>query len=453
MELTTNYPVEDWYKAEADYWKLDYPPLTAWHSFIFGLLSKLWEADSMELGKSRGYYSPSHLVFMRLSVMISEILIYLPAILLYFYRTHGQVNEKIRNVALIAVLLAPPFVLIDYGHFQYNNVMLGFALMSVVFTNAGSFSMAAAGLALSFNFKIMGLYYFFPLVCYWVAGVYDRSYRGRLRNGPGLAVPTQFYLFLSGFFAVAGAGFVVSCLIWTPWLGWEEGLEVLGRVFPLDRGVFEDKVATFWCVSSVVVKYKKLFSVRTMTALTTFVTIVLSAPWLYLTVLKRKMKKSLVFGTAGVALTFFLFSYHVHEKTILVPLMPVMLVTVFDYPDLFEVMIVTSTFSMYPLLALDRLKMPYFVFQVGFLALSKVNKDNLKAWVQVRTTKWIYLVMTLVHLTEFIDVPGYPYFFELVIAGCSFLVFSVIWGVLLVQFWKLKHETELLGKTFKDKTR
>ena len=60
--------------------------------------------------------------------------------------------------------------------------------------------------------------------------------------------------------AVAGLGLVVLGtfgILWAPWLGsWAEARQVLVRLIPLSRGIFEDYVANFWCVSNVVVKWK-----------------------------------------------------------------------------------------------------------------------------------------------------------------------------------------------------
>jgi alpha-1,3-glucosyltransferase len=42
MEITTNLPISEWYFQTRDndlqYWGLDYPPLTAFHSFALGKL-------------------------------------------------------------------------------------------------------------------------------------------------------------------------------------------------------------------------------------------------------------------------------------------------------------------------------------------------------------------------------------------------------------------------------
>lgn len=36
MEITTHLPVSQWYFYDLEYWGLDYPPLTAYHSWLLG---------------------------------------------------------------------------------------------------------------------------------------------------------------------------------------------------------------------------------------------------------------------------------------------------------------------------------------------------------------------------------------------------------------------------------
>jgi hypothetical protein len=41
-------------------------------------------------------------------------------------------------------------------------------------------------------------------------------------------------------------------------------LILLEQIFPLQRGIFEDKVANFWCASNVVLKWKNWFAAGSM---------------------------------------------------------------------------------------------------------------------------------------------------------------------------------------------
>lgn len=49
-------------------------------------------------------------------------------------------------------------------------------------------------------------------------------------------------------------------ICWAPFLtSVDDALQVLTRLFPFGRGLFEDKVANFWCATSLIIKYKQLF--------------------------------------------------------------------------------------------------------------------------------------------------------------------------------------------------
>ncbi|KAK9849247.1 hypothetical protein WJX84_006364 [Apatococcus fuscideae] len=56
--------------------------------------------------------------------------------------------------------------------------------------------------------------------------------------------------------AVVSLGLMVVgtfVMLWSPWLGsWAAARQVLTRLITLSRGIFEDYVANFWCVSNVI---------------------------------------------------------------------------------------------------------------------------------------------------------------------------------------------------------
>ena len=101
-------------------------------------------------------------------------------------------------------------------------------------------------------------------------------------------------------------------------------LQVVHRVFPFQRGIFEDYVANFWCCLNVAVKLKRLMEPALLAKACLAITAVFSFPpavHLYLKPNGRNLLLSLI----NVSLAFFLFSYHVHEKSILLPALPVSL--------------------------------------------------------------------------------------------------------------------------------
>lgn len=114
------------------------------------------------------------------------------------------------------------------------------------------------------------------------------------------------------------------------------------RIFPFSRGLFEDKVSNFWCATNVLIKWKhwaprgalvKLSTLLTLLGFTPSVVIMLNTA-MKLQVARQSSQESdrqppflalLPYALLTSSLSFFLFSFQVHEKTILVPLLPITL--------------------------------------------------------------------------------------------------------------------------------
>lgn len=84
-QLTINLPINKWYthvehqKGDAlqknPYWNLDYPPLTAFHEYFLGRLSRWFEPESVS-NESHGYLTQTHKLFMRWSVILSDLIVF-----------------------------------------------------------------------------------------------------------------------------------------------------------------------------------------------------------------------------------------------------------------------------------------------------------------------------------------------------------------------------------------
>ncbi|GFX48349.1 dolichyl pyrophosphate Man9GlcNAc2 alpha-1,3-glucosyltransferase [Trichonephila clavipes] len=115
-------PIHAWYKNSTEndlmYWGLDYPPLTAYHSYLCGRVAKWINPNWVALNTSRGFEGYYHKIFMRSTVLVSDLIFYIPLIL---YWSIVQRPWNLRNKAIAAglCLLYPGLILIDHGHFQY----------------------------------------------------------------------------------------------------------------------------------------------------------------------------------------------------------------------------------------------------------------------------------------------------------------------------------------------
>ncbi|KAF1794690.1 Glycosyl transferase, ALG6/ALG8 [Phytophthora cactorum] len=198
MEITINLPISDWYfnttSNDLLYWGLDYPPLTAYVSYLFGRVAHVTEPAMVELTTSRGYESATSKVLMRTSVLLCDIALFIPAIYSVARAIYGNEQWTRRFTALGVALILQ-------GHEFLGSICYCLAL----------------------NFKQMALYY-----------------------APAFVIAT-------------------FALMWFPFCAYSSTKEnclsmiaqVVHRIFPFGRGLFEDKVANFWCIADFVLKIRR----------------------------------------------------------------------------------------------------------------------------------------------------------------------------------------------------
>ncbi|XP_017275889.1 dolichyl pyrophosphate Man9GlcNAc2 alpha-1,3-glucosyltransferase [Kryptolebias marmoratus] len=372
QEVTYNLPLQEWYFNTTDndlnYWGLDYPPLTAYHSWLCAHIAKIINPEWVELHKSRGYEGPMHKLFMRTTVLVADVLIYIPAVVLYcLYLIDGSSKKKVST--LLCILLYPGLILIDYGHFQYNGVSLGFALWGVLALGLGWDVVGSMAFSLALNYKQMELYHALPFFCYLLGKCVKVGLMGR-----GLFLLVR----------VAATVLVTFALCWLPFLSDpSQALQVVRRIFPVARGLFEDKVANTWCSLNTLIKIRSVLSGDSQLYLSFAFTLLAALP----SSVKLLMKPTFwdfKLALVNSSLAFFLFSYQVHEKSILLAALPVCLL-LNDLPFMSIWFLQASTFSMLPLFLKDGLLIPYAVTSVAFLlsiyllsALDHCSEDELR---------------------------------------------------------------------------
>lgn len=263
QEITVNVPIVGWYENSTDndlqYWGLDYPPLTAYHSYAMGWVAREWlNATFVELRESRGITTDAHKQFMRYTVLLADVLLYLPVMWL-LAKTCQQifqlrrkrrkqsiaVDHGMRLFHLAVLLLFPGQLLIDNGHFQYNNISLALSALAVAALLHDQLLVGCAAFALALNYKQMVLYHSLPVFVFLLRRCYDP------------AEPQWFCRFVANVFAKGAVVVGIFVALWWPWLQTSAAaVQVLHRVFPVARGVFEDKVANVWCMLNVAVPLK-----------------------------------------------------------------------------------------------------------------------------------------------------------------------------------------------------
>lgn len=358
QEITVHTPVAQWYynttQNDLQYWGLDYPPLTAYHSFLVGLVADWWDPESVRLFASRGYESESHKMFMRWTVFLSDMYFYVSGVLcicidmerLRFRETIPVFKRT--DLSTVLMLLYPGLILIDHGHFQYNCVSLGLFLWATFFIVAiENDVMATLCFCLALNYKQMELYHALPFFVYLLRKCFI-----------GMPPKGKIVHFVRQFNKLSIAVVSTFIIVWYPLSGSVQTvLQVIHRVFPLNRGVFEDKVSNVWCLVNVFIKLKTIYTNETMAQMCLSMTAVAALPSC-LDMFFRINRKKFILCLINVSLAFFLFSFQVHEKSILLVAIPVALHLPED-PFMCFWFLLVSSFSMIPLLIRDGLIVPF----------------------------------------------------------------------------------------------
>lgn len=423
LELTTHLPIHQWYFYDLPYWGLDYPPLTAFHSWVLGKIGGAIDSLWFALDESRGIETIGVQTFMRYLSLVSEMVLYIPGILLAvnLIAKTFKVLRMDQIVVVLIMLSQPLLVLIDHGHFQYNSVMLGLFLCLVVELIKRRLVVALVWFVCCLNFKQMGLYYS-PFIFTYIL--------------LQLELVTQLVM-------VGATVIGTQAVILTPFLLGEQPLatltQIVVRVFPFARGLFEDKVANFWCVLNVVIKYKTMFTAADLSKLALLATLALIIPINALLFYKLKLKRdqqtriaAIVIGFTTTALGFFFFSYQVHEKLILLALIPATLLLAID-PALIDIVQWINNvgcFSMYPLLKRDELVLQYWVtvFMANWFVGAPRLNHHLWLWRLIMVGS--YLAMIGYHVADATMAPPqqWPDLWVIINCGVAFAGFAVFYG-------------------------
>ncbi len=352
---------------------------------------------------------------MRMSVIASDLLSYIPAMSIYALST-----ERDWRSLLLWALLQPALLLIDHGHFQFNGVALGLVALAVALIHTKHELLASAMFVFALNFKHMALY-FAPSFFFVLLG---RNWVTRDLFG------TIWRIGLIGLAVIAS-----FALVWAPFLANGTAMNVLTRMFPVARGIFEDKVANLWCTAGPIFRFKERFSAEQLFRFAAAATLSAMAPSCAM-LFRRPTTRMFLLSLANVSLAFFLLAFQVHEKNILMPLLPLSMLWS-SHRHLVTSTTAIACFSMFPLLERDGLALQYAFFM------------PLLAWACFRwRSSWILLISTWIpvlctHLLMIFVAPpkNLPHLWIMLCMVISFLHFvSVFLMTLWFQFHEMRKE-------------
>ncbi|EFJ42208.1 hypothetical protein VOLCADRAFT_67408 [Volvox carteri f. nagariensis] len=246
LAITHNLPISKWYVEATSEWTLDYPPFFAWFEWLLSQFA-LFVDPAMLVVQNLEYASERTVLFQRASVIVTDLVLLAASYALARWEprnSSGSDNVNMRRGAVLFFLVScnAGLMLVDHVHFQYNGVMMGVLLWSLYAACRGR--MLASGLlfAALLNMKHLFLYaapaYFVVLLRHYCCE--GTAIGGEERGAAGFGrIALRLAVLGSGVLAIFGASF-------GPFIVMGQMPQVLRRLFPFGRGLMH----AYWAANA-----------------------------------------------------------------------------------------------------------------------------------------------------------------------------------------------------------
>ncbi|KAF3289671.1 glycosyl transferase [Orbilia oligospora] len=363
LAITHSLHPSQWYIEDTSEWTLDYPPFFAAFEWVLSQVAQFFDPGMLQV-KNLNYASVETVYFQRLSVIVTELILVLSLRRFVNVQTNAQ-TKKGANIIALSLLLSPAFLIIDHIHFQYNGMMFGILIFSL--TDALTDNLLQSGIlfAILLCFKHIYLY---------IAPAYFAYLLRRYCLGKNL-LDIQFFnciklgVSIVSIFSVAFGYFVAIGQV----------PQLLSRLFPFSRGLchaywapnawalyaFADRILIHIAPRlNLNIDSASLGSAtRGLVGDTSFavlpnipprVTFVLTLAVQLVCLVKIFSKPTPIRFIGAVTLcgfASFMFGWHVHEKAVLLPLVPFSLLALQDrrYLGAFRPLAIAGHLSLFPL--------------------------------------------------------------------------------------------------------
>ncbi|CCG82797.1 Dolichyl pyrophosphate Glc1Man9GlcNAc2 alpha-1,3-glucosyltransferase [Taphrina deformans PYCC 5710] len=376
LALTHSLPVNQWYFERTSEWTLDYPPFFAYFEWALSQIAKFVDPEMLVVS-NLNYASDRTIWFQRISVIVTEL-----GLFFALKRLMRQPQIASSRLMAFSVFLSPGFLIIDHIHFQYNGAMYGLLMYSILALDTQPIY-GALLFAVLLCFKHIYLYLAPAYFVYLLRKVVLRS------NFKGVLVSRTIKL---------GAAVILPFAIaFGPFLYMQQMSQVLSRLFPFSRGLCHAYWApNFWSLYSfldrvaIQVGPKLNLSLNTeavksvtrgLVGDTTFAVLPEISPrttfCLTLFFQGLALAKLFLYPTYQVflgALTLcgyasFFFGWHVHEKAILLVILPASLLALKDtrYLFAFRPLFEAGYISLLPLIFTGKEILIVMMYTVAYL--------------------------------------------------------------------------------------
>ncbi|XP_037932461.1 probable dolichyl pyrophosphate Glc1Man9GlcNAc2 alpha-1,3-glucosyltransferase [Teleopsis dalmanni] len=394
LAITHSLPFNRWYYDATSEWTLDYPPFFAYLEWGLSKIAYLIDPKMLQLN-NLNYCSSETKHFQRISVMALDFVYALGVISCLKVLRISKKSHK-HFTAEVLLLFNVGLLFLDHIHFQYNGFLYGILLLSISFLLEERYLWSAFTFSILLNFKHIFLYVA-PVYAVYLLKFYCLN-------------KTQTFVgkFLK-LIVVGSLPFVVS---FGPF--WNHLPQILNRLFPFKRGLTHAYWApNIWAIYNSIDKFAAIALAKpksgssttsglvqeydhiVLPKVTPIITFVLTILFMLPVLLKllfytKKSESGIVFLRAVVlcSCTSFMFGWHVHEKAILMSLLPLCFLSILNSKDASYCIwfSIIGYFSLFPLLFdIDLLVIRYSLYlgYISFMLAQLVRIHKMKPSVNV----------------------------------------------------------------------
>uniref|UniRef100_A0A8C6UD73 Alpha-1,3-glucosyltransferase n=1 Tax=Neogobius melanostomus TaxID=47308 RepID=A0A8C6UD73_9GOBI len=386
LAITHSLPVSRWYYENTSAWTLDYPPLFAWFELGLSHVGRHFDENMLRIQRE-AYHSEATVLFQRLSVIATDLMYILATRECCRSVSVQKASKDILNRPsfVLAVLLLFNFglLIVDHIHFQYNGFLMGFLLLSVAKHLQSQHLQGALLFSVLLNLKHIYLY---------VAPAYGvyllRSYCFTKDHPDGRLNWRSFSLLR--FFALGSIVVSVTALSFGPFVAMGQLPQVLSRLFPFKRGLCHAYWApNAWALYNAADKGLAVLGLR--------LGLVESGPQASMTgglvqefrhTVLPSVSPSVTLPSCLCAVCLFLFGWHVHEKAVLIAILPLSVLAVQSREDagIFLILSTTGHYSLFPLIftaaAAPEVSLMLLFTLFSFCALTKLHRCSLLGFLE-----------------------------------------------------------------------
>ncbi|OJD18641.1 dolichyl pyrophosphate Glc1Man9GlcNAc2 alpha-1,3-glucosyltransferase [Emergomyces pasteurianus Ep9510] len=367
LAITHSLPVDKWYYEKTSEWTLDYPPFFGGLEWLLSQVAVHVDTEMLKLG-NLNYDSWPTIYFQRFSVIALELVLIFA--LHRYIQSVPTGSKQLAHAAALSILLSPGLLIIDHIHFQYNGFLYGILILSLVLARKQS-TLLYSGISFAILLCLKHIYLYLSLAYFvYLLRAYCLSPKSS----------SVFQLRFANIFKLGVSVMTVFGVAFGPFVYWGQLGQLKARLFPFSRGLCHAYWApNVWAMYSFVdrvlilvaptlglkVNSTALSSVtRGLVGDTSFAvlpevtkehTFVLTLFFQLLCLAKLWLQPDWDTFIGAVTLcgyASFLFGWHVHEKAILLVIIPFSLLALKDrrYFSAFRPLAVAGHVSLFPLL-------------------------------------------------------------------------------------------------------